>query len=105
MIVKQLGDDLAVHVECVGVAPEDVEIEVTDGMLRVRGEFKAESQHEDEGRSVRGSSSGSFKRTIALPEGVDPDSIRAGFHDGMLKIHVPNGLEASRPKTTGIATG
>ena len=103
--VRQSGDDLTVHVELAGIMPEDVDIEVTDGVLTVMGERKAETEHEDEGWMIRESSFGSFERSIVLPEGVDPASIRADFHDGMLEIKVPHALEASRPKTTRIAIG
>ena len=98
--VKQSGDDLAVHVELAGIKPEDVDIEVTDGVLTISGERKAAAEREDEGWMIRESSYGSFERSIALPEGVDPASIQADFHDGMLEIHVPRALEAARPKTT-----
>ncbi|MDR3687667.1 MAG: Hsp20/alpha crystallin family protein [Coriobacteriia bacterium] len=103
--VKRAGDDLAVNVELAGIKPEDVDIEVTEGVLSIRGERKAETEREDEGWMVRESSFGSFERSIALPEGVDPASIRADFHDGMLEIHVPKALEAVKPTTTKIAIG
>ena len=103
--VKRAGDDLAVHVELAGIKPEDVDIEVTEGVLTIRGERKAETKTEDEGWVIRESSFGSFERSIALPEGVDPASIKADFHDGMLEIHVPKALELAKPKTTKVAIG
>lgn len=103
--VKRSGDDLAVNVELAGIKPDDVDIEVTDGVLIIRGERKGETEREDEGWMIRESSFGSFERSMALPEGVDPDSIKADFHDGMLEIHVPKALEAARPKTTKVAIG
>jgi HSP20 family protein len=103
--VKQAGEDVAIHVELAGIKPEDVDIEVTDGVLTVRGERKAETERQDEGWMIRESSFGSFERSVVLPEGVDPASIHADFHDGMLEVHVPKALEAARPKTTKIAIG
>jgi len=103
--VKRAGDDLAVHVELAGIKPEDVDIEVTEGVLTIRGERKADTTKEDEGWVIRESSYGSFERSIALPEGIDAASIKADFHDGMLEVHVPKALELARPKTTKIAIG
>jgi HSP20 family protein len=103
--VKQAGDDITVHVELAGIKPEDVDIEVTDGVLTIKGERKAETGREDEGWLVRESSFGSFERSMVLPEGVDPASIKADFRDGMLEVHVPKALEAARPKTTKVAIG
>lgn len=103
--VKQSGDDIAVHVELAGIGPDDVDIEVTDGVLTIKGERKAQTEREDEGWLVRESSFGSFERSMVLPEGVDPASIKAEFKDGMLEVHVPKALEAARPKTTKVAIG
>lgn len=103
--VKQSGDDIAVHVELAGIKPEDVDIEVTDGVLTIKGERKSEEQKENEGWLIRESSYGSFERSMVLPEGVDPASIQADFHDGMLEVHVPKAMEAAKPKTTKISIG
>jgi HSP20 family protein len=103
--VKRVGDDLDVHVELAGIKPDDVDIEVTDGLLTIRGERNAETTKEDEGWVIRESNFRSFERSIALPEGVDPASIKADFHDGMLEVHVPKALELAKPKTTKIAIG
>ncbi len=103
--VKQSGDDIAVHVELAGIKPEDVDIEVTDGVLTIKGERKAQTEREDEGWLVRESSFGSFERSMVLPEGVDPASIKAEFKDGMLEVHVPKALEAAKPKTTKVSIG
>jgi HSP20 family protein len=103
--VKQSGDDLSVHVELAGIAPEDVDIEVTDGVLTISGERKATTEREDEGWLVRESSFGRFERSLALPEGVDPADIKAEFHDGMLEVHIPRALESVKPQTTKIEIG
>ena len=103
--VKQSGDDIAVHVELAGIKPEDVDIEVTDGVLTIKGERKSETEKEDEGWLVRESSFGAFERSMVLPEGVDPNSIKADFKDGMLEVHIPKALEAARPKVTKVAIG
>jgi len=103
--VKQSGQDLTVHVELAGIRPEDVDVEVTDGMLTLKGERKTETEREDEGWVIRESGYGSFERSIALPEGVDPSTITAAFRDGMLEIHVPRALELAEPHTTKIAIG
>lgn len=103
--VRQTGDDLTVHVELAGVKPEDVDVEVTDGVLTIKGERKAEEEREGEGWLVRESSYGAFERSIVLPEGVDPASIKAELKDGILEVHVPRAMEALKPKTTKIAIG
>jgi HSP20 family protein len=103
--VQQKGDDIVVHAELPGVRPDDVDVEVTDGVLTVKGERKADEKREGEGWLVRESCYGAFERSIVLPEGVDPASITADFDNGVLMLHVPKALEAAKPKTTKISLG
>lgn len=103
--VKRTGDDVIVRAELPGIKPEDVEIELTDNVLTIKGERASEEQAEDEGWIIRETSYGSFERSLAIPEGVDPSAITAGFSDGILEVHVPKALEAARPKTTKIEIG
>lgn len=104
--MKQQGNDLVLDAELAGIKPEDVNIEVTDGVLSISGERKQEQQQSEQGGwMVQESRYGSFQRAIALPEGVDPNSISADFHDGMLEIVVPKAMEFQKPQTTKIAIG
>ncbi len=101
--VRSKGDDIVVRAELPGIDPDGVDIEVTDGVLTIKGERKAEEEREGEGWLIRESSYGSFERSMVLPEGVDPGAIRADYKDGILEVHVPKALEAVKPKTTKIA--
>lgn len=100
--VKRTGDDIVVRAELPGIKPEDVDIELTDNVLTIRGERKLEEEKENEGWLVRESTYGSFERALSIPEGVDPASITASYTDGMLEVHVPKALEAVKPRTTKI---
>lgn len=100
--VKRTGDDIVVRAELPGIKPEDVDIELTDNVLTIRGERKFEEEKENEGWLVRESTYGSFERALSIPEGVDPASVTASYTDGMLEVHVPKALEAVKPRTTKI---
>lgn len=103
--VKAKGDDIVVRAELPGIDPAEVDIEVTDGVLTIKGERTAEEEREGEGWLIRESSYGSFERSMVLPEGVNAEEIKASYADGILEIHVPKALEAAKPKTTRIAIG
>lgn len=103
--VKAKGDDIVLRAELPGIDASDVDIEVTDGVLTIKGERKAEEDTEGEGWLIRESSYGSFERSMVLPEGVDAAAIRADYKDGVLEVHVPKALEAAKPKTTKVSIG
>jgi HSP20 family protein len=81
--------DLHVRVALPGVDPKDVEVTVSDEYLVIRGERKGRTEEKDGGRHVREFAYGSFERTLALPEGIDPGKVQAKFANGMLDLTMP----------------
>ena len=81
---------LSVRMELPGMQPEDVEVSVADGRLKVSGERRVDEKIE-EGRWVRRERAiGRFQRTFALPRGVDAESITASFENGILQLEIPH---------------
>jgi HSP20 family protein len=72
----------------------DVEIQIEDGVLTVKGERKVESA--DNGRTYhsREIGWGSFTRSFALPSYVDQDKASASFSQGLLTVQLPKREEA-----------
>ena len=105
MDVKTSGDDMVVHAELPGMKRDDIAIDVTDGLLTIKGERTAESQSAGEDWLIRERSYGSFERSLLLPEGVDAGKITADYKDGVLEVHVPKAAEALKPKTHHIELG
>lgn len=62
-----------------GLEEKDVEINLADNILTIRGEKKAEKEQSGKGYQLVERSYGSFSRSIELPAGVDPDAIKAPF--------------------------
>ncbi|MGH2722641.1 MAG: Hsp20/alpha crystallin family protein [Actinomycetota bacterium] len=88
--------DLVVRAELPGVdAEKDVDIQVADSVLTIRGQRRAE--HRDEGTNyVRMETTyGSFERSIPLPEGINPDDIRATHRQGILEVVVPGAAQVA----------
>ncbi|MBN2848361.1 MAG: Hsp20/alpha crystallin family protein [Coriobacteriia bacterium] len=103
--VKRKDDDIVVRAELPGIDAQNVEVEVTDGVLTIRGERKQEEKREGEDWLVCESCYGSFERSLTIPESVDPATITAEYKDGILEVHVPKALEAAKPRTTKIEIG
>lgn len=80
---------LFVDVELPGVRPEDVRVDITDRALAIQGERKA--AYDEKLCAVYRTERryGQFYREVPLPEGINPDQLRAQFRDGILQITVP----------------
>jgi len=80
---------LIVRADLPGVPSENVHVEVDGDLLTVSGERKQENKEEREGYYHSERSYGSFQRSIALPQGVDPSTVQASFDHGVLEVTVP----------------
>jgi len=87
-------DSYTLSVELPGVKSDDIDVTVTDNVLRITGEKRAKRESDEPGRSVRERSYGRFSRAIRLPENVNSDDIEASFEDGVLEIEIPKSAEA-----------
>ena len=92
--MRDKQDEYELVAEVPGMSSEDIDIKLSDGMLRLSGE-KSES-HEEEGESFLFSERhyGMFERAIKLPTGIDHQKISAEAKDGLLTIHLPKSAEA-----------
>jgi HSP20 family protein len=87
-----------------GLSESDVSIEVEDNVLTVSGERKSEHEDRTAGYYRVERSYGSFRRTLTLPEGVDPEAVKATFDKGVLTVTVPK-PEQQAPRKVQISVG
>jgi HSP20 family protein len=83
-----------------GLDAEDLEIEVLNNTVTIRGEFKSNHQ-EDIKYLVCELPSGGFSRSLTLPTALDAGKTEAAIKNGVLTLHVPK-AEAHRPKTIKV---
>src|SRR4051794_20478588 len=83
-LVEQDGE-YVLRADLPGVGEDDVNVELEDNVLTISGERKSEHEHRGEGYRRIERSSGSFARSLTLPEGIDPDSVNARFERGVLE--------------------
>jgi HSP20 family protein len=96
--------DLVVRAEIPGIDPDrDVNVFVENGMLVLSGERKQEQRAGDDRNFRTEIMYGSFLRTVPLPDGVNPEDVRATYDNGVLEIVVPKGAEAGKTKRVPIA--
>jgi HSP20 family protein len=89
-VLRQDGR-LTVRADLPGITPEEVKIEVEDGVLTVSGEHEERrSEKDDDGGYVRRERRfGAFSRSIVLPSGVDAQAIKAETRDGVVEVTIP----------------
>jgi HSP20 family protein len=96
--------DYVLKADLPGLSESDVKIEVEDNVLTISGERKAEHEERKDGYYRIERSSGSFRRSLTLPEGVNPEAVKATFDRGVLEVHVPK-PEQRKPRKVAISVG
>lgn len=104
MDLVETDGDLVLRADLPGLSEEDVNIELEDNVLTVSGERKIEHEERKEGYYRVERSSGSFRRSLTLPEGVDPEAVKATFDRGVLEVRVPK-PEERKPRKVAISVG
>lgn len=97
-------DAVVLKAELAGMNPDDIEIEVDDNVLTMKGERKFEEKVDDERYYRVERRYGAFSRSIALPQGVRADDIQATYEDGVLEVRVPK-AEVEKPKKITVTPG
>jgi HSP20 family protein len=96
-VVKKEGE-IVLRADLPGVKPDEINIEVEDGVLTVSGEHEEKTEEKKEHYLRRERRYGSFSRSMTLPEGVNADEIEAATTDGVLELRLP--IRGPREKAT-----
>jgi HSP20 family protein len=100
--IREEDSRYVIHADVPGVKPEDIEVQMEDGVLSVRGHRESETaeQREDYKRVER--VRGSFFRRFALPDTADAEAISAKCKDGVLEIVIPKQVKI-QPRRIKVA--
>jgi HSP20 family protein len=100
--IYETDDAFMLKAEMPGFRKEDLQIELHDNRLTLRGERKQETDVKEEQYHRRERAYGRFERAFWLPVPVDADKIQATFKDGVLELRLPKS-EAAKPKRIAIS--
>ena len=103
MDLVETDDDLVLRADLPGLSEDDVKIEVEDNVLTISGERKSAHEERREGFRRVERASGSFSRSLTLPEGIDPEAVQATFDRGVLELRIPK-PEERKPRKITIGT-
>jgi len=99
--VEETKEELLLSAELPGMNIDDIEIEVENNVLSLRGEKREEKEEQENHRyHVWERCYGSFERAFTLPRTVKTDQISAHFKDGILHVQMPKAAEAKSRKVT-----
>jgi len=90
--VEEYREDgtLVIRADLPGIDPDkDVELTVSDGMLHIEAERRAEEKREEKGYVRQEMRYGSLSRSLPLPQGVTEAGITATYQAGVLEIRIP----------------
>lgn len=99
--VAETDKAVEVTAELPGVDPKDIDVQLKDDILTIKGEKKSEKEDKQKNYHLVEQSYGSFERSFSLPCEVMADKVEAKFDKGVLKITLPKSPE-SQPKTRKI---
>lgn len=98
MDVSETDKEIEITAELPELEEKDVQINLADNLLTIRGEKKAEKEQKEKNYRLVERSYGSFERTLELPEGVSSDAIKANITKGVLKVTIPKPAPAQAKK-------
>ena len=101
MDLVEHDDHFLLRADLPGLTEGDVNIEFHDGSLTVSGERKAEHTQRERGYYRLERQFGQFSRTLTLPEGIEPEAVKASFANGGLEIWIPK-PEQRKPRRIPI---
>jgi HSP20 family protein len=82
----QKGDRFIVRADLPGLKKDDVQVELAENALTIRGERHEQHEEERDGYFHSEREYGQFYRSVPLPEGVIAESAQASFRNGVLEV-------------------
>jgi HSP20 family protein len=104
MDLVETDEHFVLRADLPGMTEDDITIELEDNVLTVAGERKAEHEEKKEGFYRMERTFGQFRRSLTLPDGIDPDGIAARFDKGVLEVRIPK-PEERKPRRVAIQVG
>jgi len=97
--------NLIVRADLPGLTKDDINVDIADDAIKIRGERRQEKEENEEGYYRSERSYGSFYREIPLPSGINREEANATFRNGVLEITVPVSARQSGSRRIEIGEG
>ncbi|BAY82547.1 heat shock protein Hsp20 [Calothrix parasitica NIES-267] len=87
--LSETDDAINLKLEVPGIDAKDLDIQVTEKAVSIRGERKEETTTEENGNKRSEFRYGKFERVIPLPASIQNTDVKADYKDGILNLHLP----------------
>ncbi|HQR37202.1 MAG TPA: Hsp20/alpha crystallin family protein [Blastocatellia bacterium] len=94
-------NEIVIKVELPEVQREDVQVNLDDRTLTIRGERKLEFEDRREGYHRVERSYGQFARSFTVPPNIAREGLKAQYKDGILRVILPKAEEA-KPRQIAV---
>jgi HSP20 family protein len=103
--ISETDKHYIIRAELPGLSEDELEITVSDDILTLKGEKRAEHDENKADYHLSECSYGMVQRSFPLPKGVDMDKVKAEFDKGVLKVTFMKTKEATPRKISVKARG
>ena len=104
MDLVETDDHYVLTADLPGLTEGDINLEFEGDVLTLSGERTSEHSERKEGFYRLERSTGTFSRSLTLPEGIDPEAVTATFDKGVLEVRIPK-PEQRKPRKAAATTG
>ena len=91
--VSETDEEIRIKAELPGLNENDVDVQLIDDVLTIRGEAQTEHEEKQQDYRVMERARGTFVRSLRLPFSADANQVQASFKDGLLTITIPKPRE------------
>lgn len=102
--VWEKDDEIVYAFDLPGIPQDSISLEVENDTLTISAQRERTSEVSNDRFHRFERRYGSFARAVGLPQGTDPEAVKAEYHDGVLEVHVPK-PEESKPRRIQIGGG
>lgn len=92
--VQETADSIVVRASMPGFKPDDISVELSQGVLTIRGESREEREEHGGTWHLKERRIGTVYRALTLPAPVKEDQAQATLEHGVLEIRLPKAEEA-----------
>jgi HSP20 family protein len=102
--IYETEQSIVLKVEVPGVEQKDLDIQIENNTITIRGERKFEKEVKEENFHRVERRYGSFQRSFTLPNTVNTENVTADYENGLLKVTLAKRAEA-KPKQIKVNAG